>query len=385
MKINLVIPSVNAAAPAHQRPRGCPYCAQPYLHRHATLTKPVRDHKLSVVIVQRYKCVSCARTFRHYPPGITNKDQSQRTVILAALMYGLGLSCSATSHLLGALGVDLSKITAWRDAQEAGEALRRKRPAGRVRILGADETVFKVRGRKVVVGFVVDGQSGKTLGFEVLFEGDGKAFKEWLEPYAKELGAEVLVTDDNDSYSVAAAELGLSHQLCLAHVRKFLKRRSKSILEQAEREWGEEGEKYKKLEEDLKRLRGLLEELPEEGERRIGGMHREYLWAQPPTRKEEEEEEEAKTKEKASCGYRMRMLTLELWRKWKKIRLHLRRPELGLDGTNNTSERAIGRSKVRYKTMRGYKSDEGMSNGIVLTQWLYNGEDEHDLAKVMAA
>jgi transposase-like protein len=187
MKINLVIPTVNAA-PA-QRPGGCPYCAEPYLHRHGTSTKPVRDHKLSAVLVQRYKCVSCGRTFRHYPAGITNKDQSQRTVILAALMYGLGLSCSATSHLLGALGVDVSKITAWRDAQEAGEALRQKRPVGRVRVLGADETVFGVRGQKVVVGFVVDAESGRTLGFEVLFEGDGKAFKEWLEPYAKELGA----------------------------------------------------------------------------------------------------------------------------------------------------------------------------------------------------
>ncbi len=80
------------------------------------------------------------------------------------------------------------------------------------------------------------------------------------------------------------------------------------------------------------------------------------------------------------------MLTLELWQKWQKMRLHRRRPELDLDGTNNASERAIGRSKIRYKTMRGYKSDEGMSNGIVLTQWLYNGEDEvHDLAKVMVA
>lgn len=378
MKVSLIIPDVNARPT--DRPRGCRYCQKPYLHGHGTLTKPVRDHKLKEAIVRRYKCLSCGRTFRHYPPGITNKDQSQRTVILAALMYGLGLSCSATSHLLGALGVDVSKITAWRDAQEAGEALRRSRPTGRVQVLGADETVFKVRGREVVIGFVVDGQSGRTLGFEVLFKGDGEAFKEWLKPYAEELGAEVLVTDDNDSYGIAAAELSLSHQLCVAHVRKYVKRRSKSILEQAEGEWGEEEEKYKKLEEDLKRLRGLLEELPEEGERQIGRMHREYLWAQPPTR-----EEGAKTKEKASCGYRMRMMTLELWQKWKKIRLHLREPELKLDGTNNASERAIGRSKVRYKTMRGYKSDEGMENGIGLTQWLYSGEDEHDLAKEMAA
>jgi hypothetical protein len=76
---------------------------------------------------------------------------------------------------------------------------------------------------------------------------------------------------------------------------------------------------------------------------------------------------------------------LESWNKWPEILLHLRRPELGLDGTNNASERAIGRSKVRYKTMRGYKSDEGMSNGIALSRWLYDGEYEHDLAKEMVA
>jgi transposase-like protein len=382
MKVSLIIPDVNARPT--DRPRACRYCQEPYLHSHGTLTKPVRDHKLKEAIVRRYKCVSCGRTFRHYPSGITNKDQSRRAVVLAALMYGLGLSCSAASHLLEALGVEVSKITVWRDAQEAGEALRRDcRPAGRVRVLGADETIFKLRGQEVVVGFVVDGQSGRTLGFEMLFEGDGQAFEEWLKPYAEELGAQVLVPDDNGSYGLAADGLGLAHQLCIAHVRKYLKRRSKSILEQAEGEWGHQDHKYEKLRADLHRLRGSLEELAEEGGKHIGRMHREYLWAQPPRRKLGKEGDV--NKEKASAGYRMRMLTLELWQKWKKIRLHLRRPELKLDGTNNASERAIGRSKVRYKSMRGYKSDEGMENGIGLTQWLYSGEDEHDLAKEMAA
>lgn len=140
--------------------------------------------------------------------------------MLAALMYGLGLSCSAASHLLlGALGAQIGKTSVWPDAQEAGEALREKRPAGKARVLGADETVFKLKGKEVVVGFVVDGVSGKTLGFEVLLEGDGRAFREWLEPYATEMGAQVIISDDNDSYGMAAAELGLSHQLCVAHVR----------------------------------------------------------------------------------------------------------------------------------------------------------------------
>jgi hypothetical protein len=192
-------------------------------------------------------------------------------------MYALGLSCSAASHLLGALGAEISRMSVWRDAQQAGESLRAKRPAGRARVLGADETTFSVKGEEVVVGFVVNGVSGKTLGFEVLFAGDGRAFKEWLEPYAKELGAEVIVSDDNGSYGVAAAELGLSHQLCIAHVRKYVTKRANSIYEQAEKEWGERDEKLKKLAEDLRVLKGLLKELPEEGARRIGQLHREYL------------------------------------------------------------------------------------------------------------
>ncbi len=392
MKINLVIPSVNATPEG--RPRACPHCAKPILHRHGRLRKPIKDHKLGEIEAHRYKCASCRRTFRHYPSGVSRKDQSNRTVVLAALMYALGLSCSVASHLLEALGAKVSKITVWRDAQEAGEASRRSRPSGRVRVLGADETVFKVKGQEVVLGFVVDAVSGRTLGFEVLFEGDGRAFREWLKPYAKELDAEVLISDDNDSYALAATELGLSQQLCVAHVRKYVAKRSKSIYEQAEKEWDEQeeeeeqgggGGKLKNLKEDLGRLKELVEELPEPegGEKEIGRLHRGYLWASPPTRGRSKSEKEGL--KKASAGYRMRMLTLELSEKWHKIRLHLARPELKLDGTNNASERAISKSKVRYKTMRGYKSTEGMSNGVALTQWLYSGEDEHDLAKEMAA
>ncbi len=142
-----------------------------------------------------------------------------------------------------------------------GSSQSEARPAGRARVLGADETVFSVKGEEVVVGFVVDASSGKTLGFEVLFEGDGEAFRRWLEPYVKRLGVEILISDDNDSYGMAAAELGLSHQLCIAHVRKYVTRRADSSLEQAEKEWeGEEEEKLKKLKEDLKVLTRIIHE-----------------------------------------------------------------------------------------------------------------------------
>jgi hypothetical protein len=35
----------------------------------------------------------------------------------------------------------------------------------------------------------------------VLVEGDGGAFRQWLEPHVEELGVRVLISDDNDSYS----------------------------------------------------------------------------------------------------------------------------------------------------------------------------------------
>jgi transposase-like protein len=145
MKLSLILPAINRA-PTH-RPRACVYCGQPILQRHGTVSKPIKDHRLSRVTAHRYKCLSCGRTFRHYPAGTTKKDQSQRMVILASLMYGLGLSYSAASRLLGALGARVGKTTVSRNAQEAGEALRRTRPAGRVRILGPDETVFGIEGR----------------------------------------------------------------------------------------------------------------------------------------------------------------------------------------------------------------------------------------------
>ena len=49
--------------------------------------------------------------------------------------------------------------------------------------------------------------------------------------------------------------------------------------------------------------------------------------------------------------------------------------------TNNVTERVIGGSKIRYKTMRGYKSVGGMMNGLWLTQrvWGEFGMDTDDL------
>ena len=123
-------------------------------------------------------------------------------------------------------------MSVWRDTQEASEALRESRPTRKARIITTYQTVFKLKSEEVVVNFTINRVSNETLGFDVLFKSDTRASKEWLEPYARAISSEVLVSDSNISYSVAATELSLSQQLCITHVRKYVTKRSNSILEQ---------------------------------------------------------------------------------------------------------------------------------------------------------
>ena len=195
------------------------------------VTKPISDLYVSEVTVDRYRCCGCCRTFRHYPQGVDRRDQSHRLSGLAALSWALGLSFRSVSHLLGAMGCDLSRMSVWRDVQQSGSNalggwLNRHR--GRVRLMGADETVLdetvlKVRGRQTVV---------------------------------------------------------------------------------------------------------------------------------------------------------------ELSEKWRSLTCHQR--VRGMPQTNNCTERTIGRSKIRYKTTRGYKSEAGMMNGLGLTQWVWSGQEGLDLGDLVA-
>jgi transposase-like protein len=371
MKITLVIPTVNLTPTI--RPDHCPYCGHWRVHRHGSVPKRLRDHQVEQVVAERYRCTGCGRTFRHYPAGVTHQQQSQRLVVLATLLWGFGLSHRAAALLLAAFGASLERMSVWRDVQRVGAALRRRRlPPGTVRVLGADETVYRVRGREVVVGFVVDDLSGQTVGVELLVHRDAATVRAWLEPYVQALGVEVVVTDEQRSYGVVADELGLEQQLCLAHVRKAVSKRVRAIGEHAEREWDDPAA-LGQLAADLAQIRTLVADVPPDGATDLATLHRRYQAFAAP-----------QAGEPATAGYRMRLFTLDLWEQWPKLRRYQVRPELGMDGTNNASERAIGKSKVRAKTVRGYKSLDGLQNGIALTQALYAGTPTLDLAQALA-
>lgn len=80
----------------------------------------------------------------------------------------------------------------------------------------------------------------------------------------------------------------------------------------------------------------------------------------------------------------MRLLTLRLWDNWKRLVLFQTEEGAGLDGTNNVTERAIGRcGKIRYRTMRGYKSRKSWKLTHELFAWLGEEGNGYRLGEVV--
>jgi transposase-like protein len=307
--------------------------------------KRVIDTQVRETQAVRYRCTACGRTFRHYPEGVSRFRQSERVMGLAVLLWTLGLSEWATSHILHALEAGIHRSSVHRDRLRAGALLRQRRQVmGRVRVLGADETVVRVRGVGELLGLVVDAESGRTIGVDVLVEQDSAAFRRWLKQYTECLGVEVLVTDDLATYRPVSHQLQVRHQVCLAHVRRWVARRLRRI----------EG-----WEEETALIRELVRELPVDGGERLLRLER-RVRASPP----------------------LRRLVIDLIGRWPALVYYQERP--GIPQTNNRTEQAIGKSKVRFKTVRGFKSMAGMLAGVALTQWLHSGAATHDLLELVA-
>ena len=330
------------------RPTNCPCCGGGILNKHGAASKPIRDIHVKAATAVRYLCTECRRAFRHCPEGVDRHVQSKRLRAFAALMWALGLSLRSVTQVLAMLDCELSRMSVWRDVQEAGSnalsSLRRDAPGG-VRVMGADETRLKLKGEKVVVGLAVDAEDGRFLGMDMLCEQDAAAFLEWLEGYAREFGVETLVTDDLSTCKPVVEKLGLKQQVCVGHVKKNAWGRLKGLDD----EW----DRFRK------RIWELLEDFPELGGSELLGMER-----------------------LVRSNNDLRRLVVEPAEKWRSLICH--KLTRGVPAANNCTERAICRSKVRYKTVRGYKSESGMMNGMGLTQWAWSGRYGLDAAELAA-
>ncbi len=355
MRLRIVLPKVNPEL--IEVPTRCAYagCGGRKFHLRQEVTKPLRDTVYHEVVVHRYQCLKCHRTFRVYPQGTTSAQTSQRVKGLAVMLYLLGLSYGATSLALEGLGVYLCKSRIYDAVQETARlvpGLKREQVFAGVRTpaLGGDLTSVKCKGEWLPLGITVDPITGLALTIDALAAQDIKALQDWIEPIAKSVGATVLVTDDADGFKTVADEVGVQHRVCKAHVRRnteaLIEKYQPLVAKDADGSLQAIGINPEQAAADLTRLGELVKSREIEQAAELEALHRRYLEAAPPY-------EGARQ----SLAYRLRLLFLDRWNLWHRLtRYRSWKGPKGetLDGTNNASERAIGWwIKERYRTMRG--------------------------------
>jgi len=381
MHLNVRLPAVQPET--LQPPRTCPYPDRRHRNQRCRGTrfmlhqvnchKPLRDTRHTQVRAQRYLCLSCRRTFRVYPSGVSSAQQSATLKALSVLLYILGLSYQGVSDLLEALNQPVCKSTVYNNVQAAGaQAIQlrttwRKQPSMKVAVLGIDFTHVKRLGQDTIVAVASSILSGAALDFEIIDDESAPTITRWIRELADSVGAEVLVTDDADALKTVANDLGLDQQICRAHVNRNVHDLIASLgtkaLEQPDRVPRGLRVRVEQFLADLQSLEAIITGLPHDGQQQLDTLAERYQPAPPPP-----------PAHKASMWYRMRLLALDWSEHWSRlVRFQAWRGTHGetLDGTNNVTEQIIGqRVKERYRTMRGYKRDASILNVSSLLGWV---------------
>jgi transposase-like protein len=310
------------------------------LQKWGTVTKPVRDSQIQQVLVHRYHCNQCQRTFRHYPHGIERADQSLRLQQLAALCWQFGFSTRNVSGLFNAFRVSLAHMSVWRDVQKRATGLRQTKPRPRMRVLGLDGVYGRVAGQAHAVTVAVDPGNGQLIALTQVNEHSVEQIVAWLKPLVVELGIEVLVTDDLAESAQVAEQLGLQHQVCQFHLIRWVERALREM----------HGERHAEWHGVVERIRQLVRALPATGQAELFALYEQL----PAERKARHA--------RASPVYRLRRLVLRLCEHWEKYRLYQER--LDVPRTNNRTEQAIGRWRTRSRSVRGFKSAPGLQSAF---------------------
>lgn len=326
-----------------ERPQKCPYCKGEIFQRWGQVGKPIRDNQYPEVKVYRYRCCRCRRTFRDYPAGVDAAEQSQRLRKLAALCWMLGLSYRGVEAIFGAFQVPISRMSAWRDVQEQAQSERKGREWRPVRVLGVDGAYVRGWGETQPVLVAVDLGNGQPVALGHLDEKDPQAVKRFLEPLVQRLGVSVIVTDDLFSYKKVSEELDLTHQVCQFHLRRWVGRTLHELHSLLSTEW----------QETLAEIKQLIAELPPDGDKRLVA-----LWKKIPKNRS------GGCDQPNSALDQLRLLLVRLAENWDRFRVFDWQPDV--PWTNNLTEQAIGRMKMRARTVRGYKNWSGMQNGLFL-------------------
>ena len=130
MRIRMRLPEVDPAECAEPEEYPLEECwARHFKVHQRQCSKQPLDPDHEQVTARRYRCLSCRRTFRVYPQGVSRAQRSDRLKGIGIMFYVLGLSCGGVEDALTTLGWAGSKSSTYRDVRAAGEAVQRIRQA----------------------------------------------------------------------------------------------------------------------------------------------------------------------------------------------------------------------------------------------------------------
>jgi transposase-like protein len=340
--VTLHLPEVKSFA--ENRPSRCPYCPGETFQRWGGALREVRDPHIQQVVVYRYRCCRCRRTFRHYPPGVGRASQTERMCLLATICWLLGLSYRGLVLVCSAFGVEISRMSAWRDVQQRGQQLERERYWKPVRVLGLDGAYVRGWGKTQPVLVAVDLGTGQPITVGYVDEKDPQAVKKFLQPLVQRLGISVVVSDDLAAYRNVFDQLGLEQQVCQFHLRRWVGGALHALKETVP------GEFIWIIDE----TKTIVKELPIQGDRRLL-----QLWRQVPQTRQ------GRNGSEYSSLDQLRYILVRLAENWARFRVFDWQPDV--PWTNNPTEQVIGRMKMRARTVRGYKNWSGMFNGLMVS------------------
>ena len=140
---------------------------------------------------------------------------------------------------------------------------------------------------------------------------------------------------------MVAERLELKHQVCHFHLLRWLWLALEKLRSQVD-------EAHQAL---LDEIWQLAKDRPAAAQARLFA-----IWLELKTRRTKES--------KTSALYRLRLLVLRLQENWKKYALDQSEP--GIPSTNNATEQAIGKWRVRSRSTRGFKSWKGLEASVLV-------------------
>jgi hypothetical protein len=365
MRLKLLLPDVKTGK--FSQPKKCsrPGCRGMTFYPRQIVRKKIVDTQYAEVSAWRYQCTKCGYTFRVYPEGVNNQQISMRVLGMAVMLYILGLSYGAVELVLGSLGVGIGKTSVYRVVQFAAEkvpGLKQKNlfTGYKTKAVGADVTSVRCNGKWVPLGISVDALNGLVLSIDKLPGEDAEQLKAWLEPILDAVEADVLVTDDADSFKKVSDETGCSHQVCKSHVGRntdaLVDELAAIILTNQDHSLESINVTVEQAIADLNKLKEMIHSRIPEEQALLESMYLRYAKARKPGKGQ-----------KHDLAYRLRNLFMDRWNLWPRLTFYRTwKDEFGytiIDGTNNHCERSIGWwVKERYRSMRGYKREQSALN-----------------------